>query len=126
MPINTILNWGPITLLNYNYKYLAERCKKQLPGIMNQEHTGFVPGRVIGTQTIKTQTVIELCKEERLKRLLLCIDLGFPPKSIEWNKIFYNVIQTCTINNGHISQFFKPTQGVRQGFPLSPIIVIVH
>ena len=49
----------------------------------------------------------------------------FPPKCIEMIKTFYNEIETCTTNNGHISQFFRPERGVRQGCPLSPMLFVI-
>ena len=50
---------------------------------------------------------------------------NFPPKFINLVKKFYNDITTCTINNGHISRFFKPSRGVRQGCPLSPVLFVI-
>ena len=37
----------------------------------------------------------------------------------------YSNIESCIFNNGHISQFFSPTRGVRQGCPISPYIFII-
>ena len=48
-------NWRPITLLNQDYKYLAKclanRCRDILPGIIGDDQTGFVHGRLIGKTT---------------------------------------------------------------------------
>ena len=37
----------------------------------------------------------------------------------------YNDIETCVMNNGHASPFFKPTRGIRQGCPVSANIFIL-
>ena len=49
----------------------------------------------------------------------------FGPKIIKLIKILYRDISSCTINNGHISEFFKVSRGVRQGCPLSPYLFIL-
>jgi len=141
-------NWRPITLLNQDYKYLAkclaDRCKNILPSIINYDQSGFVPGRVIGSNIIRVQDLINQCRETNTKALLMCIDyekafdsiewcfvfraleyFNFPKQYIEWIKTFYNNINTCTINNGNISEFFNPERGVRQGCPLSPILFVI-
>ena len=45
--------------------------------------------------------------------------------NISWIKLFYNDAQSCVINNGHMSDFFKIKRGVRQGCPLSPYLFIL-
>jgi exonuclease III len=141
-------NWRPITLLNQDYKYLAKclanRCRKILPDIISPDQTGFVPNRIIGTNILKAQQMLDICEELQQEGLMACIDFekafdriewqfiweslqyfNAPPKLIEWIKILYQDITTCIINNGHRSEFFSPTRGVRQGCPLSPILFVI-
>jgi hypothetical protein len=37
----------------------------------------------------------------------------------------YDNIQTCVINNGWISEIFKNTRGVHQGYPLSALLFVI-
>jgi exonuclease III len=141
-------NWRPITLLNQDYKYLAKclanRCRKILPDIISPDQTGFVPNRLIGTNILKAQGIISQLKENQEEGILMGIDFekafdtiewcyiikalehfNFPPILINWIRSLYNNISTCIINNGHTSQHFKPSRGVRQGCPLSPILFVI-
>jgi hypothetical protein len=40
-------------------------------------------------------------------------------------KTMYNNIEACVMNNGNASTFFKPTRGIRQGWPISANIFIL-
>ena len=48
-----------------------------------------------------------------------------PDHFVNWIKICYTNIESCVVNDGHISDFFKPGGGVCQGCPLSPYIFIL-
>ena len=50
---------------------------------------------------------------------------NFGDSFISWVKILYNNIESCVINNGKASNFFKLERGVRQGCCLSALLFIV-
>ena len=50
---------------------------------------------------------------------------NFPEYLIKWVSVIYNNINSHIINNGHMSEGFTVSRGVRQGCPLSPCIFVI-
>ena len=43
----------------------------------------------------------------------------------KWIHILYHNITACCTNNGHITNFFGITRGIRQGCPISALLFIL-
>lgn len=52
-------------------------------------------------------------------------EFNFGENVRKWIKTIYNKIESCTINNGFTSKYFKILNGVRQGDPLSSLLFII-
>ncbi len=141
-------NWRPITLLNVDYKLLAKtlasRISKLLPMIISEDQTGYIKGRFIGCNIRLIEDIMFYTDTNNIPGILLTVDFEKAFDSIRWNfiasalksynfgpnfigfiKCLYNDISTCVINNGHISEWFRPQRGVRQGCPISPYLFIL-
>ena len=143
-----VKNWRPISLLNCDYKIaaksIANRMKNCLPNLINNDQTGFLKGRYIGENIRLIDSIISYAADKNIPGLLLFLDFekafdtlewpfirktlqhyGFGPSLIKWFDTFYCDTESCIINNGWTSTFFKMERGVRQGCPLSPYLFII-
>jgi len=141
-------NWRPITLLNTDYKLasktIACRIKEVIPSIINSDQTGFMKGRYIGENIRKTIDIIEHAESHKCAGMIFSIDFekafdklewdfifkvlrhyGFGETLCKWISLFYTNIESCIINNGYTSNYFKVSRGVRQGDPSSPYLFIL-
>ena len=50
---------------------------------------------------------------------------NFGPSLIKWIKLFQSGSESCIIQNGFMSDFFKLKRGCRQGNPVSPYVFIL-
>ena len=123
-------------------KVIAERMKSVLPNLVHNNQTGYIPGRNISENIRSILDIMEYTKAKKLPGLLLFIDFekafdsleweflekclivfGFGPDFISWVSIFYNDIQSCIINNGLCSHYFKIGVELGRG-TLSPHICL--
>ena len=147
-PREYLKNWRPISLLNVVYKIgsssIANRIKKVLPKLINEDQSGFVQGRYIGDNIRLLYDIIHYLKEKKMPGLLVSIDFekafdsidwsfmkkvlksfGFGDDLIQWISAFYKDIKSTVIVNGQISQHIQIERGCRQGDPISPYLFIL-
>ena len=146
--LTNMRSFRPISLLNTDYKIithiLATRLQNVLPEIISSDQNGYLKGRFIGHNI---RTIIDTIQHTTLKNryaYLLFLDFekaldkvdhrflinamhtfGFGENFIQWIKILYTDIQSCVINNGFTSQYFRVMAGIRQGCPISALLFII-
>ena len=143
-----IKNWRPISLLNSDYKIaakaIANRFQQVLPNLIDNDQTGFLKGILIGENIRLIDSIIKYTAAKNIPGLLLFLDFekafdtvewsylhktlqhyNFGPSATQWIKLFYHNTESCILNNGWSSDFFKLERGVRQGCSLSPYLFIL-
>ena len=121
-------------MLNTVYKIgsgvIANRIKKVLATLINNDQTGFIAGRYIGENIRLLFDIMEYAEENDIPDLFLLIDFEKAFDSISWNilkffnfgesiqkwvKTFYNNIKSAVNQGGNLSEFFRIERGCRQG-----------
>lgn len=141
-------NWRPISLLNVDYKLcsriLAGRLLKVIHHVVAPDQTCGVPGRFIGENVAFLRDVVTFANEFNVPAAILSLDqekafdrvdwsflflllsrMGFGPSFISWVKLLYTDVYSAIFINGYTSRSFKPSRGVRQGCPLSPLLYVL-
>lgn len=147
-PRNILKNWRPLTLLNTAYKLasscIAERIKTCLNTIISNDQNGFIPGRYIGDNTRMIYDVMFETARQNIPGMLMLIDFekafdsvswrfinkvlelyNFGPSIRKWIELFQFDTESCIVQNGYFSNFFKLARGCRQGDPISPYLFII-
>jgi hypothetical protein len=112
--------------------------------VVGTDQTCGVPGRTISENLSFIRDLIEYVEREDLPVALLSLDqekafnrvdwgfllrifehFNFGPSFCSWIKLFYTDVESAVVINGWTSTFFKPSRGVRQGCPLSPLLYVL-
>ena len=143
-----IENWRPISLLNVDTKIIskafANRLKNVLPHIISHDQTAYVKGRYIGESTRLISDILEITDLYNIGGYILTADIekafdsmdhtfliaalkkfGFGPYFIDWIKVLLNGNESCVINGGTTSKYFKLLRGARQGDPIAAYLFII-
>lgn len=138
-------SYRPISLLCCDYKILtkalAQRLDPIIPSIINEDQTGFIPGRqsffnvrrlfnvmFSPHSTVQPQVILSLDAEKTFDRLewtylfAALQKFGFGPVFCRWIRVLYSTPMAAVRINGLISEYFPLYRGARQGCSLSPFL----
>ena len=137
-----IKNWRPISLLNVDTKIISKvlsgRIKEVLPSLISSNQTAYVDGRIISESGRLISDILEITDLSNLNGILLTIYIekafdsvnhafhisvlekyGFGKIFLKWINVLLNNQESCVINGGFTTQYFKLERGTRQGDPIS-------
>ena len=143
-----IKNRRPISLINVDIKIASEvlafRLRKVIHKVIHYDQTAYVKGRYIGGSVRFIDDFLAYAESENLDGILFADDIGKAYDSVEHNfilasmkkfgfgegfircvKTFLNDSQSCVMNNGTSTGYFKLERGKRQEDQLSPYLFII-
>ena len=141
-------NWRPISLTNFDYKLLAKvmanRLNSCLTKCINEDQYAFIKGRQVGDLLREIDDILQVGKNRFPDGIILSLDyakafdtislnavkkallyFGFEGNFIKWIDILLNGRKSCVQNGGYLSDYFQMERGVRQGCPISPLLFII-
>ena len=126
------------------YTEIDRRIKEVLPSLISSNQTAYVDGRIISESGRLISDILEITDLFKLNGILLTIDIekafdsvnhaflisvlekyGFGKKFLKWINVLLNNQESCVINGGFTTQYFKLERGTRQGDPISAYIFVL-
>ena len=129
-------NWQPISLLNIDVKLLnkalASKLRNTLPSIIKSDQTAYVKGRFIGESARQISDILEVTKTFNIPGYMITMDIekafdsmdhiflikinalemfGFGKDFIEWIQILIKNQESCVMNGGQSTGYFKLERG---------------
>ena len=127
---SSLENWWPISLLDVDTKIItkliAARIKEVLPSIIHHNQTGYIKDHYIGETIRSIFDIMDFTLNENISCLVIFTDIHKAFDSLEWDylykcleafnfgddfirwvKTFYKNKESCTLNNGFFSEYFK-------------------
>ena len=147
-------NLRPISLLDVPYKIytkaIARRIERVIETCIHEDQSGFIKGRFIGENIRLVLDLADYCTERKKSSLLLSCDFQKAYDSLDWgylNKVIakfgfgtdmQKLIASIYSNendghlpnavvqlNGHLSEPYTISKGLRQGCPLSSFLFLL-
>ena len=88
--------------------------------VCDYAHLESVPGAILSLDQEKAFDRVEWPFLEKV-----LVKMGFGPSFRSWVSLLYSSVNSAVIVNGHLTEFFPVTRGVRQGCPLSPLLYVL-
>ena len=125
-------------------KILVLRIKPILSKIIHTDQSAFIPGRYIGEPIRLISDIISYTTHNNISGIIFGADyeaafdsvdhkflfaslkkFGFKESFITWIQLLHTNIESCIMNNGHSTRYFKINRGTRQGDPMAAYLFIL-
>ena len=125
-------------------KTFASRLKYVLPSLTSHQETAYVKNRNINESGRLISDILENCNNQKLNGYMVTMDIekvfdsldhnflltvlekiGFGNNFISWIKVLLSNQESCVINGGSTTNYFKLERGARQGHPVSAYLFII-
>lgn len=123
---------------------MATRLQSCIKEVVHTDQNGFIARRYIGANLRAVQDVIDETSWRNEETFILALDFknafdmvrwATINKALEWFNFgesfrdsvatIFRGIETCVSNAGYTSEYFAPSNGVRQGCCVSPLLFII-